>query len=127
MDLSFIKDGDYGILSLSGNLDKMPTGELKKGIDLVVEQACSFMIVDLSRVTHLSVSSLGLIFASKNRLDDIGTFTAIVGPRRELNRLLSADSMEKMIPLCENIERAKIALRKLAFEKKSKLRRRAWD
>ncbi|HUX07637.1 MAG TPA: STAS domain-containing protein [Acidobacteriota bacterium] len=127
MNLGFIKDGDYGILSFSGNMEKLSIVELKKGIDLVVEHACSFMVVDLCRVTHLSVSSLGLIFASKNRLEDIGTLTAIVGPRRELNKLLSADSMEKMVPLCENIERAKIALRKLAFEKKSKLRRRSWD
>jgi anti-anti-sigma factor len=127
MELSFSKDGDYGILSLTGSMERLTIGELKKSMDLVAEQACPFMIVDLRRVTQLSVSGLGLIFASKNRLEGIGTLTALVGPKRELNRLLPADSMERMIPLCESIERAKIALRKLAYEKKSEKRKRGKD
>jgi anti-anti-sigma factor len=127
MEISYSRDGDFGILSLIGNMERLPVGELKKGLDLVAEQACKFMIVDLRRVTQLSVSGLGLIFASKNRLEDIGTYTALIGSKRELNRLLPADDMGRMIPLCESVERAKIALRKLAFEKKTVRRARGGD
>ena len=122
MELTFIREGDFGILRLSGTMEKLPTAELRRGLDLVVEQACPFMIVDLSRVTQLSISGLGLVFAGKSRLEEVGTLMAVVGPKRELNRLLSAESLEKMVPVCESIERAKIALRKFDFDKRRRRR-----
>ncbi len=124
MELRFTRDGDFGILSISGNIGRLTTRALREHLQQVAEQACPYMIVDLSGVEKLSVSGLGLIFAGKSRLDDMGTPMALVGPVRQLNRFLPPDSMMKMIPLCENVERAKIALRKMAFDRRAKTRRR---
>lgn len=124
MELTFTKDGDYGILTITGNIDHLTTNTLKHHLQTVVDHACPYMIVDISNVVKLSVSGLGLIFAGKNRLSEIGAQMAIVGPVREMNKLLEPGSMGKMVPLCPSIERAKIALRKLAFDQRTVLRRK---
>jgi anti-anti-sigma factor len=124
MKLSFHREGDYGILTLSGSMENLTTQELKQRLDMVAETDCPFAIIDLSGVTQLSVSGIGLIFAGKSRLEDKGALTAMVGSQRELNRLVTPQSMGKMVPVCETIERAKIALRSLAFQRRTNKRRR---
>jgi anti-anti-sigma factor len=124
MKLSFSKDGEFGVLILEGDIELLSLGEMKKYLDMVVSQDCRYMIVDLTGVQKLSTSGLGLIFAGKSRLDDLGILLALVGEEKELNRLLQPGEMQKMIPLCESLERAKIALRRLDFERKADKRRR---
>lgn len=124
MEINFSQDGEYGILTLSGDIERLSIDSLKRYLEMVVNQNCRYMIVDLEKADKLSTSGLGLIFAGKSRLDEQGILTALVGEEKELNRLLSPVSLQKMVPLCESIERAKIALRRLSFERKAKDRLR---
>ena len=124
MNIAFKRDGDYGILTFSGNIEKLSIKMLKNQLDMVVSQACPYMIVDLRGVSRLSTSGLGLIFAGRNKLEDLGILMALVGETKEFNRLLPPGNMEKMVPLTESIERAKIALRRMDFERKADVRRR---
>jgi anti-anti-sigma factor len=124
MKPSFTKDAEFGILILEGDFERLSLADMKKHLDMVVSQDCRYMIVDLTGVKKLSTSGLGLIFAGKSRLDDLGILVALVGEEKELNRLLPPGEIQKIIPLCESIERAKIALRRLDFERKAQVRRR---
>ncbi len=124
MKIGFTKDGEFGLLAIVGDLERLTPATLKHYIEMVVERACPYMIVDLTGVEKLSTSGLGLLFAGKNHLDDVGALMAIIGPERELHSLLTSASLGKMVPVCESVERAKIALRRLAFQRRASDRRK---
>ena len=124
MKIGFTKDGEFGLLTIAGDLERLTTATLRRHLEQVVERACPYMIVDLSSVKKFSTSGLGLLFAGKNRLDDVGTLMAIIGPEKELHSLLPSASLGKMVPFCDSVERAKIALRRLAFQRRAADRRK---
>lgn len=127
MNISFRMDEEFGILSFEGNLEKLSPEKLRGHLEEIADKKASFIVLDISEVEDISTSGLGMIFTGKNLMEDQGIFCVFVGQTQRLRTLIPKMRVERMIPIAESIGKAKIALRRLAFEhrKKERLRKRS--
>lgn len=111
------EDDKSGILELKGHINALPAHELKDFLDSISGDSYSVFIVDLSRVRSISTSGTGLIYAIKNKLDDLDIPLAFVGKKQEVMKLQPDFTIDKSIPFVENRGKALITLRSILFRK----------
>lgn len=107
-----------GTLELKGHIKALPAHELKDFLDSISGASYEVFIVDLTRVRSISTSGTGLIYAIKNKLDDLGIPVAFLGNRKKIEGLNPDFAVDKKIPVCDSRGKALITLRSILFQKK---------
>ena len=112
------EEDQLGTLQLTGHISSLPPHDLKDFLDSITIGKFQVFIVDLTRVRSISTSGIGLIYAIKNKLDDLDIPVAFLGNKEEVLRLNPDFTVDKSIPLCENKGKALLTLRKMLFQRK---------
>lgn len=115
-------DEEFGILAFEGNLEKLSPEKLRIHLDEISGKKSEFVILDISAVENMSTSGLGMVFTGRNLMEEQGIFCVLVGQEQRLRTLIPELHLDKMIPIADSIGKAKITLRRLAFERRKKER-----
>ncbi len=93
------------IITLEGDLDhhgaKYIRDEIDKAIFLFRPMSA---LLDLSSVSFMDSSGLGLILGRYTRMKETGGILKIVNPSKEIQKILCLAGLEKYIPIIKNQE-----------------------
>jgi anti-sigma B factor antagonist len=81
------------VAHVSGDLDCITVPELREGIDAAVSDGCTQVIVDLSEVTYLDSSALGLLVWADRRLLPVSGELVLAGAGRDVSRILELSGL----------------------------------
>lgn len=123
MEIKLEQDGEFGILKIYGSIDKLGTRHLKQYIDDALRLSCKYMLFDISEAINFSTSGLGLIFAARNRLEDLNVYSALIGHEKRIAKLCKGMRIASIFPVAETIGKGKIAVKKFAFDNELKKNR----
>ena len=86
----------YPVLALSGEADLTVTTDLRRALDLLEKQG-DRVIVDLSDVTYIDSSALGVLIAYSARLHERGAALVIVSDRDGLRRIFQTRGLVDLL------------------------------
>jgi anti-anti-sigma factor len=98
-------NGSFILLRIEGSMSDDYLREIRTSFDESVDRGQS-MIVDLSEVTYISSSGLGLLFNSNARLKNRGKKLVVTGIREDIRRLFSVTRIENHIILADSLDEA---------------------
>lgn len=100
IDVHFDKDCDKLIARISGELDLVIADKFRTAVDQALDRGnCSKLILDLSRVTFIDSSGLGVILGRYKRLTPQGGVMAIVAPQPQVEKILEFSGIKRIIKL----------------------------
>jgi anti-anti-sigma factor len=100
-DFSFDETGRDGVarLALSGDLDMSATFRLEPALDRLLEGGVREVVLDLSGVSFVDSSGLGLLIATNERAREAGVPMAIAGAGPEIQRVFRVAGVADVLPL----------------------------
>ncbi len=107
MDVTFDFFKDNLVVHISGEIDHHATEVLRTRIDkkLISEKSVN-MILDLSDVSFMDSSGIGLIIGRFKNVRGFGGNLALVCKDNHIKRIVSLAGIEKIIEICNDIETA---------------------
>lgn len=107
MDRKIVKYKNSVAVFLDGELDQYAAAEIKGKIDVEMENSDKKnLIIDLSKVTLMDSSGIGLIIGRYKRLTPIGGKVAISGGNSGVRKVIDLSGIKKIIPYFENASEA---------------------
>jgi len=95
-----IKDG-YTLIKIEGSMSDDFLREIRTIFDDALSRENS-ILVDISEVSFISSSGLGLLFNSNSRLKSKGKKLVVYGAKDEIRRLFAVTRIDSHIIICEN-------------------------
>lgn len=90
------------VLKATGELDAYTAPDVRAELAQLTETAGPLTLVcDLSAVTFLDSSALGVLIGALKRLRESGGELRIVQPRSEARRIFSLTALDRVLPLFE--------------------------
>lgn len=103
----FVIHENAAIVSLSGELDQYAAAALKSKIDIETEASHKHnLIMDLSDVTFMDSSGIGLIIGRYKLMKAIGGKIAVCGGNKGVKKVIELSGLTKIIPYYESPEEA---------------------
>lgn len=104
--LSEHRVGDRVVLEVAGELDVFTSPVLRERLLDLVSSGCYDLIVDLSGVTFLDSTAMGVFVGGRKRvLAHHGSF-ALAGPRESIARLFRMTGLDKLLPMHASVDDA---------------------
>ena len=98
MQMMFERENDFLRVSLSGEIDMSVAERLRNRIDEELDRAGARNIVfDLSRVSFIDSSGLGVIVGRYRKVVPVGGFITIFGANERVYRILELSGITKII------------------------------
>jgi anti-sigma B factor antagonist len=95
------------VLSPVGELDAYMAPELREQLhDLAAEESLELLVVDLSRVTFLDSSALGVLVGALRRLRERKRTLRLVEPRPTVRRIFEITLLDRAFAFCATLEEA---------------------
>ncbi len=95
------------LVCLSGELDQYAAADLKSKIDIEIQVSQKRnLIIDLSRVTLMDSSGIGLIVGRYKIIHSLGGKLAICGLNEYVDKMITLSGIKKIIPSYQNAEEA---------------------
>lgn len=95
------------LVSLSGELDQYAVADLKSKIDIEIQAAQKRnLIIDLSKVSLMDSSGIGLIVGRYKIIHSLGGKLVICGVNEYVDKMITLSGIKKIIPLYKNAEEA---------------------
>ena len=92
---------------LSGELDQYAAADLKSKIDVEIEASGKKnLIIDLSEVSFMDSSGIGLIIGRYKMLRPLGGSVAVCGANESVRRVIELSGLERLIPYYDTAEEA---------------------
>ncbi len=105
MQLSFSRQEDTLVASLAGELDHHGAGEVRDTLDnTVLRQRCRQLVLDLSALTFMDSSGIGLVMGRYRLMSSLGGVLTVRGTSPRLERMMRFAGLEKL-PIWDNNER----------------------
>jgi anti-anti-sigma factor len=82
------------VLSIRGDLDMATTAGLRDQIAIALEGTTAPVVIDLSGVSFCDASGLALLVGAQRRAKLYGLPVVLVGPRRNVNKLLRISGLD---------------------------------
>lgn len=101
------------VVRLSGEVDAVTTSEIREALDGVVVQGCRSIVLDLTEVTYLDSSALGLFVWADHRLQPCRGTLLLAGAGRDVARILELSGLIGVAPsvlVVDSVEDALIGL-----------------
>ena len=113
MSRQFIKCKNALAVFLEGELDQYAAAEIKSKIDVEMENSeKKNLIIDLSKVTLMDSSGIGLIIGRYKILNPIGGKVAISGGIGAVKKVIELSGIQKLIPYYNSVEEADRSFKK---------------
>ena len=107
MHILFKKTGQTLIVSLEGELDHHNAGNIREEIDRAFFGSdAKNLIFDLKKLKFMDSAGLGIIIGRYKNVLATGGKTFVSAPSGHTRRLLTLAGMNKIIPLCKNLDEA---------------------
>lgn len=87
------------VLTLAGELDVATAPCFRKHLAAAIETGATKVVVDLSRVTFMDLAGIGTLVAALCRTRWARGSICLVGPNREVSRLLSLSGVDSVLPV----------------------------
>ena len=99
-----MKNG-YLNIAIEGDIDHHSAKYIRDSIDSAIFLfSPTLAVLDLSSVTFMDSSGLGLILGRYTRLREVGGILKIANPSNEIKKILYLAGLEKYIPIIKNQE-----------------------
>jgi anti-sigma B factor antagonist len=102
---SRLTDG-LGLIELSGEVDLYTAPRFKDDLVALIESGVEQVLVDLSRVTFIDSTALGVIISGVKRLAERDGGLAIVAGSRPVVRILDVTGLDKVLTVFDTREAA---------------------
>jgi anti-sigma B factor antagonist len=93
------------VVRLVGELDLYNAGEVRETLDEIVARRPGRVVVDLSEVTFIDSTGLGVLVQARSKLPDRKTFI-LSQPQPETRRALEISGLAKHMPIFDRLEQA---------------------
>ena len=100
MDISFKRDRNTLVVLIEGEIDHHTSKDARDRIDCkFIMEPVKNIIIDLSKVSFMDSSGIGLITGRLKKASSIGGTLAIKKPSKEVLRILKMSKIDSMIEL----------------------------
>ncbi len=107
MKLNFSNEKDFLIMSISGEIDHRYAIQIRNEADRkIVTYPDKKLIVDLTDVTFMDSSAIGVIIGRYKLVMSLGGSIAIVSSNDTLGRILDMSGIRKIIPIYPTLDDA---------------------
>jgi anti-sigma B factor antagonist len=96
---------NYTLIRLDGSMSDDYLRDIRAAFETSLGRELA-LVVDLTEVTFISSSGLGLLFNSNSRLKAKGRKMMIAGPREDIRRLFAVTRIENHVLLFETLQEA---------------------
>jgi anti-sigma B factor antagonist len=103
-------DGSRGLIRLRGEVDIYTAPRLKERLLELLDGGATGVVVDLSGVTFIDSTALGVLIGGVRRLHDVGGRMALVVATRPVERLLTITGLDRVFSIHDTREAAVAAL-----------------
>jgi anti-sigma B factor antagonist len=99
MHIDVQRSGSAAIVVVDGDVDLHSAPELRDRLALLVDNGTDHVVVDLSGSTFLDSMALGVLLASKKRVDADGKRLAIVVSTPDVRRIFEITMLDRIFDL----------------------------
>jgi anti-sigma B factor antagonist len=103
-------DDDFGVVVLSGEVDIFTAPQFKESLLELLDGGVRRLVVDLSDVTFIDSTALGVLIGGVRRVHGAGGAMTIVVTTRPVERVLSITGLDRVFSLHATREEAVAAL-----------------
>jgi anti-sigma B factor antagonist len=90
------------VLVVHGDSDLHTAPELKERLRMVVDDGATNVVLDLSGVTFIDSTSLGVLLGSMRRIRELDGQLRLVAPGPEVRRIFELTLLDRVFPLDES-------------------------
>ncbi|GAA2632574.1 anti-sigma factor antagonist BldG [Dactylosporangium fulvum] len=94
------------MVTAEGELDVSTSPELRRTVNAALDQGNGTLIVDLSAVTFMDSTTLGVLIGAYNRLRETGGGLAVVCPDDRVRRVFRITGLDKVFHLFDTVDSA---------------------
>jgi anti-sigma B factor antagonist len=104
------RDDGVGVVRLMGEVDMYTAPQLKQAMLGLIDGGAAKVVVDLSGVTFVDSTALGVLIGGVRRLHAAGGAMALVVVTRPVGRVLSITGLDRVFTIHKTLEDAVAAL-----------------
>lgn len=104
------RDADAGVVTVSGEVDMYTAPRLKECLVDLVDGGARRIVVDLSAVTFIDSTALGVLIGGVRRLHGTGGAMALVVTSRPVERVLSITGLDRVFSIHDTLDEALAAI-----------------
>ena len=97
--------GEASIVELQGELDLYNAQLVRSALEKACEDGASPVVVDLSRVTFVDSTAMGVLIEGRSRLDDRSSFV-LAAPGLETRRALEVSGLDRHFTIRDSVDEA---------------------
>lgn len=101
---------DAGVVRLSGEVDMYTAPQLKQSLLGLIDGGAAKVVIDLSSVTFIDSTALGVLIGGVRRLHAAGGAMALVVTTRPVERVLSITGLDRVFTIHATLEDAVAAI-----------------
>jgi anti-sigma B factor antagonist len=111
----YIDDGvqlgdGLAVLSARGEIDYEGSPELQAGIERTIEEGCTRLVLDLSEVTFIDSTGVGVLVGALAKLEEVGGALAVVSTQDNVLRVFEITGLNRFLAIHDEREHALSAL-----------------
>jgi anti-sigma B factor antagonist len=103
-------DDDLGVVVLGGEVDIFTAPQFKESLVGLLDSGVKRVVVDLSAVTFIDSTALGVLIGGVRRVHGAGGAMAIVVATRPVERVLSVTGLDRVFSIYASRDEAVAAL-----------------
>lgn len=96
------REGEAAVLTLAGEVDVSNVAEVREAGLKLLQSDTKRLVVDLSEVTYMDSSGLGMLVGLLKRVRESGGEVAIAGARERVGRLFEITGLKQVFSLYED-------------------------
>jgi anti-anti-sigma factor len=97
-------EGDRAIVAVRGDLDLQVAERVVAEIEKVEERAPAVLVIDLSRLSFLDSSGMGVIAAAQARAVEAGRRIVLVKPPYSVRRAFELSGFDEVIEVVDDLD-----------------------
>lgn len=110
MTFSLSTFNGHSVVRADGELDVSTAPQLRQTITTALDDGDGTVIVDLTAVTFMDSTTLGVLIGVHNRVREDGGALGLVCPEEKLRRVFRITGLDKVFTLYDTVEDAAAAL-----------------
>jgi anti-sigma B factor antagonist len=95
-----------GLVEVSGEVDIYTAPRLKDEIVTLIDEGAANMVVDLSKVTFIDSTALGVLIGGIKRVHTVGGELVMVAESRPVQKILAITGLDKVFVVCATRDEA---------------------
>ena len=100
------REANAVVVSINGELDAFNVDELAKAFGEADHDGCEALVIDLSRVSFMDSTALGLVVRTVNEIADGGGRAKVVLPETSARRIFEITTLDRVLPVAASREEA---------------------